>query len=285
MPELPEVETLCRQLKKIVLNKTIRDIEIFDPKLAMIGEAVGKKITGVTRRGKFLEIHLGRKRIPNNLPADNFRFGKTGPPAGVLHNEKVIVLHLRMTGRLLWQNDRQDLPAHARFAIVFAEGRLVCIDPRRFATLAMRDHRPGGIVIDDPLQNCSADRLEELARNRRLPVKSFLLDQRTISGIGNIYACEILYEASVNPWRKAYSLSLREWKGIEADAKRILKRAIACRGTTVSDWRDLFGESGEYQHELKVYACDGRPCRRCHGTIQRERLGGRGTWFCPSCQR
>ena len=259
MPELPEVETLCRQLKKVVLNRTIQGIEIIDPKLTMIGEAVGRKITAVTRRGKVLEIHLD--------------------------NDKIIILHLRMTGRLVWQNDRQDLPAHTRFTIAFAQGSLICIDPRRFATLGVRDPHPGVVVIDDPLHRCSANQLEELARNRKLPVKSFLMDQRRIAGIGNIYACEMLYEASVNPWRKTCSLSLREWKGIAAAVKRILKRAVACRGTSISDWRDLFGQKGDYQHELNVYARDKGLCRRCHGMILRERLSGRGTYFCPSCQK
>ena len=285
MPELPEVETLCRQLKKVILNKTIQGIEIIDPKLTMIGEAIGRKITAVTRRGKVMEIHLERKGIPDPPPGDNFLFGRSRLSAGELHNEKVLALHLRMTGRLLWQNDRQYLPAHTRFTIAFAQGSLICIDPRRFATFVMRDHHPGGVVIGDPLHSCSADQLEELARNRKLPVKSFLMDQRRIAGIGNIYACEMLYEASVNPWRKTGSLSLREWEGIAAAAKRILKMAVACHGTSISDWRDLFGEKGDYQHELNVYARNGCPCRRCNGMILRERLSGRGTYFCPSCQK
>ncbi len=285
MPELPEAETLCRQLKKVVLNKSVRDIKIFDTKLAMIGEVVGRKITDVTRRGKALEIHLGRKCSLGLLPDDNILMRTPRHSAGELHNKKILVLHLRMTGRLLWQNDRQDLPAHSRFAIVFSKGRLVCIDPRRFATLGVRDPHPGGVVTDDPLQSFSADKLVELSRNRRLPVKSFLMDQRSIPGIGNIYACEILYKASVNPWRKACSLSIREWEDIAEAAKRVLKEAVDCRGTTISDWRDLFGRSGEYQHMLNVYARNGRPCPECHGMIQRERLSGRGTYFCPSCQK
>jgi formamidopyrimidine-DNA glycosylase len=260
MPELPEAETLCRQLRKVVLNKTILGIEIIDPKLTLIDEAVGRKITAVTRRGKALEMHLD--------------------------NDRKMVLHLRMTGRLQWQKDRQErLPAHARFAIVFAQGNLILIDPRRFATLVMRDHHPGCVVIDDPLQHCSADQLVELAKNRRLPVKAFLMDQRWIAGIGNIYACEILHAASVNPWRKACSLSFREWEDVAEAVSLILKRAVVCRGTTISDWRDLFGRKGEFQDELNVYARDGHPCGRCHGMIQRERLSGRGTYFCPSCQK
>jgi formamidopyrimidine-DNA glycosylase len=285
MPELPEVETLCRQLKKVVLNETIRDIEIFDTKLPKIGDAVDRKITDVTRRGKTLEIHLGRKRNRDCLPDDALLIRSPRSSAGNLHNKKILVLHLRMTGRLLWQDDLHDLPAHARFTIVLDRGFLVCIDPRRFATLVLRDTPVGNVAIDDPLRNFSADKLAELARNRRLPVKSFLMDQRIIFGIGNIYACEILYEAAVDPWRKANSLSLSKWEDIARAAKRILGRAVDCRGTSISDWRDLFDRRGEYQHVLNVYARNGSSCLKCRGIIRRERLGGRGTYFCPSCQR
>lgn len=264
MPELPEVETLCRQLKKIILGEVIEDVKIMDPKLEMIHDVAGKCITAVTRRGKFLEIHID--------------------------NDRAIVLHLRMTGRLLWQDGRHDPPPHTRFVILFAKGSLLCIDPRRFATVrtdfkSLPGYFHSGVVIEDPLCRFPADQLEEIARKRKLPVKSFLMDQRVILGVGNIYACEILYEASVNPWRKACSLSICEWENIERATATILKKAVACRGTTVSDWRDLFGRNGEYQHELNVYAHEGDPCRRCPGVIGRERLSGRGTYFCPSCQK
>jgi formamidopyrimidine-DNA glycosylase len=259
MPELPEVETLCSQLRKIILNQDIRDIQIIDPKLTMINDAVGRRIADVIRRGKALEIHLD--------------------------NDKVMAIHLRMTGRLQWQNDQQELPMHARFTIDFNHGRLVCIDPRRFATFSIYSHSQHRVLIDDPLQSFQAGQIRATACNRKLPVKSFLMDQRIILGIGNIYACEILYDAAVNPWRKTCSLSLHEWKCIEKATKEILNRAVVCRGTTVSDWRDLFGHSGEYQHELKVYARGGCQCGRCRGLIRRERLSGRGTYFCPSCQK
>jgi formamidopyrimidine-DNA glycosylase len=259
MPELPEVETLRSQLGKVILNHTIRDIQIIDPKLSAINGAVGENVINVTRHGKALEIHLD--------------------------NGKTLGIHLRMSGRFQWQDDQQGLPAHSRFTITFMHGRLVCIDPRRFATFSIYDAIPRLSLIEDPLRNFSVKRIKDAARNRKIPVKTFLMDQRVILGIGNIYACEILYEASVNPWREARSLLLKEWELIKNAANLILKRAIACRGTTVSDWRDLFGKSGEYQHELKVYASEGRECGKCHGIIRRERLGGRGTYFCPSCQK
>lgn len=259
MPELPEVETLRSQLEKIILGDRIKEIRIIDSKLVAIPGALGGKVIAVTRYGKALGIHLD--------------------------NTKVIAIHLRMSGRLYWQDDRQELPSHSRYSIRFIHGRLVCIDPRRFATLAIDDEMPPTALVMDPLEHFSAERVMDAAINRRMPVKTFLMDQRRILGIGNIYACEILYEASVNPWREARSVSLEEWKQIQDAAHVILKKAISCRGTTVSDWRDLFGKSGAYQNELKVYAGAGNECGKCHGIILRERLAGRGTYFCPSCQQ
>ena len=258
MPELPEVETLCHQLKQIILHQVIHDIKIIDPKLTMINDAIGKNVKDVIRRGKALEIHLD--------------------------NGKVLAIHLRMTGRLEWQDDGRELPIHTRFTIDFKQGRLVCIDPRRFATFSICSRYPYEVLMEDPLRSFPAEKISKTACNRKLPVKSLLMDQKTILGIGNIYACEILYKAAVNPRRPSCSLSLHEWKHIEKATRKILKRAVVCRGTTVSDWRDLFGQRGEYQHELKVYARAGKRCERCRDIIRRERLNGRGTFFCPSCQ-
>ena len=258
MPELPEVETLCRQLKPIILGEEIIGMKIIDSKLGTAGGLKGKKVVSVTRRGKALEIGLDS--------------GKT------------LLLHLRMTGSLQWQREKRELPPHTRFVMTFAAGSLLCIDPRRFATLIFEDRGIRKISVTDPLRSRSFSQLWEIARAKKLPVKSFLMDQRIIAGIGNIYACEILHEASVHPWRPAYTVSHSEWKKIAAAAKDILKKAIACRGTSISDWRDLFGKKGEYQHELKVYGREGLSCLRCKGCIKRLRLSGRGTYFCPSCQ-
>jgi formamidopyrimidine-DNA glycosylase len=111
------------------------------------------------------------------------------------------------------------------------------------------------------------------------------MDQRRLAGIGNIYACEILHQARLDPWRRVDSLSYAEWEGIGDAAGKILTQAIACRGTSVSDWRDLFGEEGEHQHYLLVYGREDTDCYRCGGKIQRRKLNGRGTYFCPSCQK
>ena len=258
MPELPEVETLCRQLKPVIVDEEILGMVIIDSRLGTIEGLVGKRIISVTRQGKALEIRLD--------------------------SGTSLLLHLRMTGRLQWQSGQRDLPPHTRFVMTFAAGRLLCIDPRRFATLTLQDSRIGKTSISDPLRGRPFLQLREIAKSKKLPVKSFLMDQRIITGIGNIYACEILHEASINPRRQTCNVSLSEWERIATVTKDILNRAIACRGTTVSDWRDLFGKKGGYQHELKVYDREGLPCLRCHSSIQRLRLSGRGTYFCPSCQ-
>jgi formamidopyrimidine-DNA glycosylase len=111
------------------------------------------------------------------------------------------------------------------------------------------------------------------------------MDQKVIAGIGNIYACEILHRAAINPLREACSLSRDDWRDVTKAAEAVLTRAVECRGTSISDWRDLFGQPGLFQHELAAYGREGDPCPRCGKIIVRRRLSGRGTWFCPSCQR
>jgi formamidopyrimidine-DNA glycosylase len=258
MPELPEIETLCRQLQPVILDEQICGFDILDSLLGNIGRLEGKKITSVMRQGKSLVIELD--------------------------TSAALVLHLRMTGRFQWHASHQELPPHTRFIMAFARGRLLCIDPRRFATLILRDAVRCSNAAIDPSRNYPVSALWEIAGVKKLPVKSFLMDQRIIAGVGNIYACEILHDALINPWRQTCSLSKQEWRRIATVMRDVLNRAIACRGTSVSDWRDLFGNKGEYQHALKVYRREGCPCPRCYGRIQRLRLSGRGTYFCPACQ-
>jgi formamidopyrimidine-DNA glycosylase len=259
MPELPEVETLCRQLNKILPGEEILAIEVADPRLGKVPSLAGKRIMSVERQGKYIRIEM--------------------------ENGLVVVLHLRMTGRLLWQTDDAPIPPYTRLIILFATGRLVLIDPRRFATFCVPPKDAIPALLMDPLEEVPASRLRKIAGTRRIPVKSFLMDQRFIAGIGNIYACEILYRAAVDPKRPAGSLTAAEWRKVEKATTEVLRRAVACRGTTVSDWRDLFGVCGTNQNHLEVYSREGEPCRRCGSPIERIAMGGRGTWFCPVCQR
>ena len=258
MPELPEVETLCRQLKKMILNAEILDLVILDAKLGCPEHPAGRRVCSVKRRGKRLDIGLDDGRM--------------------------LSLHLRMSGRLLWQRHDDAAPAHTRFQLHFAPGRIICIDPRRFATLRLHNGQASASPGADPLQQFSAPSLRKAARGRTRPVKSFLLDQQIIAGIGNIYACEMLHRASVSPWRRSGGLTLQEWRLVAEAGSLILRKAVACRGTSVSDWHDLHGKKGTYQRHLAVYGQSGSACTRCGETIQRAVLGGRGTYFCPHCQ-
>jgi len=259
MPELPEVETLCRQMNTILPGEKILAVEVVDPRLGNVPPLAGKRIVSVERQGKYIRIEM--------------------------ENGMTAVLHLRMTGRLLWQTGDAPVPPYTRLIIRFAIGRIILIDPRRFATFCLQSMDAPLAPLENPLEELPAGRLRKIAGKRRLPVKSFLMDQRFIAGIGNIYACEILYRAAVDPRRPAGSLTAAEWREVEKAAAGILEMAVACRGTTVSDWRDLFGVSGTNQNHLEVYSREGEPCRRCGSPIERTAMGGRGTWFCPVCQR
>ncbi len=259
MPELPEVETLSRQLQKVVAGKKIKEFKVLDQKLGEIAGLVGKKVLCPCRRGKGLQIPL--------------------------NDGRVIGLHLRMTGRLLWREGEAELLPHTRLRIGFSRGQLDLIDPRRFATLKVQEEGAAPLAEPASGDHLPSPLLWEKGRNRNLPIKSFLMDQRFITGIGNIYACEILFAARLDPRRKTKELSLTDWQKLGRLAKTILTRAIACRGTSVSDWYDLFGQKGEYQYCLQVYGKEGLPCPCCGAAIERFRLGGRGTYMCPVCQK
>ena len=258
MPELPEVETLKRQLSRLISGAEILKIIIYDEKLSCPALA-GREIVSISRMCKGLYF--------------------------ALDDGSSIILHLRMTGRLLWQPGSASQLPHTRFSITLNNGRLDLIDPRRFATLRI-EQGPKEFPTEamDPLEDMPAHLIAEIGRKRKLPIKSFLMDQRFIAGIGNIYACEILHAASVSPLRRTCDISEEEWIRLADSAKAILNRAIECRGTTVSDWRDLFDQKGEYQNFLKVYGRKGEPCPNCGAAIERVKLAGRGTYFCPSCQ-
>jgi formamidopyrimidine-DNA glycosylase len=285
MPELPEVETLCRQLNAILPGKKILTVQVLDPRLGnREGEGLaGRKIEAVYRQGKYIRIEIGKRgRFSDMYEPEKCRGKVKKIP---MDKGFTAALHLRMTGRLLWQTDETSVPPYTRLVISFSAGNLLLIDPRRFATFCVQPESVALPPLANPLEELPARRLREIAGMRRLPVKSFLMDQRFIAGIGNIYACEILHHACVDPRRPSGSLSAKEWRAVEKAAAVIFPRAVACRGTTVSDWRDLFGISGENQEHLKVYSRGGETCRRCDGKIECTKIGGRGTWFCPTCQK
>jgi len=259
MPELPEVETLCRQMSAVMAGAQVRRLDILDARLGRGKNLRGMRVLTVAREGKWIIIRL--------------------------EGERTIRLHLRMTGHLLWRESDLVILPHTRFTLTFDRGRLDLVDPRRFATLSFDSPLAEPAPIKNPLEGFDTGILIERAAKRTAPVKSFLMDQKVIAGIGNIYACEILHAAAIDPRRSAGSLSRAEWRKVATAAGRILQKAVACRGTSVSDWRDLYGRMAEYQNHLSVYGRAGETCLQCRETIVREPIGGRGTFFCPSCQR
>lgn len=257
MPELPEVETLCRQLQKKITGQKIASTTVYDDKLAHIRDLKGRIVTDVRRDGKMIEI--------------------------LLDNKESIFIHLRMSGRLLWLADT-NRPKYGRWRMSFADANIYLVDPRRFATVKILKTKD---IVGDKDIMLGFDQHAFLAKHgrRKTKVKSVIMDQNAITGIGNIYACEILHLAAVHPEKIAATLTPQEWRQIFSVAKKILKKAIQKRGTSISDWRDLDGCPGENQHELKVYGRAGQGCGHCGGIIRRIKLGGRGTYYCPDCQK
>lgn len=256
MPELPEVENTVRILRPKVVGKEILGVEPLDPKLEHVPQSLSlpAKVLELLRKGKYIVFDLGERKL---------------------------VLHLRMSGRLLWERALSEIPKHTRLISRFAEGVLLFIDPRRLGTAEVAEEfsEPLG---PDALGDLSF--LDEALQKSRAPIKLWLLDQRNIAGLGNIYACEALFLAGIHPRRPASSLTKREIAQLKEGIYRVLREALEAMGTTLADkaYRTPEGESGDY--EPKVYGREGLPCLRCGTPLERIELGGRGTYFCPRCQ-
>jgi formamidopyrimidine-DNA glycosylase len=260
LPELPEVESLCRQLDMAITGITVQDMLTLDTaKLADFFFFFGQQVKRVRRQGKHIVL--------------SFADGED------------MIVHLRMTGRFLWQTQTNvdEPPKHTRMIMVFSSGRIAFIDPRRFMTVIK-----GNFIcqenIMDPLADMTPQSLAEKGKTSKRPIKTFLMDQAIMAGIGNIYACEILHHAGISPSRPVNTISAGQWLEIAQITRNILERAIACRGSSISDWRDFYGNEGTFHHELCVYGRKGLPCPVCQNTILYIPIGGRGSYFCPQCQ-
>ncbi|HNZ65356.1 MAG TPA: bifunctional DNA-formamidopyrimidine glycosylase/DNA-(apurinic or apyrimidinic site) lyase [Smithella sp.] len=257
MPELPEVETLCRQLTKKISGKRILSAEVYDSKLSGVKNFKQGTVVDVKRQGKTICINL----------ADG----------------NSLSIHLRMTGRLLWQESAVK-PTYSRWRMRFKTGNVFLVDPRRFATVRVMKTVQGNIQ-NDFITGFDEKIFLAMHAGRKVTIKTLLMDPKAVAGIGNIYACEILKGAGISPLRIASALSRQEWKRIFTVARKILKKGIEKRGTSISDWRDLYGRPGENQRELKAYGREKKCCTLCGGTICRIKQGGRSTFYCPGCQK
>ena len=269
MPELPEVETVARQLDPLVRGQCILSVKLLDHKLRLPAQRVaGCAVSRIFRLGKQVIVELS---YPNHAPV-------------------FLAVHLRMTGRLIYvkgsrlPTDRGKKHLRARFNL--EHGQLLFYDTRRFGTLqlynSLAEAEPAGL---DPLSpKLTASKLHALSANSPTPVKTWLLRQDKLVGIGNIYACEACFAARLHPARPMASLSTSDEALLVKELKRILRKAIKFCGTTFSDFQDAHGEVGGYVKYLQVYARAGQPCRVCGTPIERIVQAQRSTYFCPSCQ-
>jgi formamidopyrimidine-DNA glycosylase len=281
VPELPEVETICRQLEPEVVGRTIAIAEVLDerwtrpapPRMIERG-CEGRRITAVRRRGKYILLDLD--------------------------NRTTLLMHLRMTGNLVLEERRlggerlyegEPDDRYLRAAFTLDDGRsLRFTDPRRFGHASLLGEDELEAYLDErlgvePLEGeLTPELIGKLAAGRTAPLKSFLLDQKTIAGIGNIYADEALHRARLHPLSPAGSMRLEHWQELRDGIVEALELGIDNGGSSIDDYRDSRGEEGSMQEEFLVHTREGESCPRCGERISRIVVGGRSTYFCSSCQ-
>jgi formamidopyrimidine-DNA glycosylase len=272
MPELPEVETIRRQLAPHVEGRTIVRAEILDPRWTRpdppgpVARALrGAVIARLSRSGKYLIWELSEDRY--------------------------LLAHLRMTGAYLF--DPPVDPRHTRVRLELDGGhRVLYDDPRRFGTghllhgAAARDAYLGARIGIEPMTpEFTAEHLRQQAHGRRAPIKAFILDQRRIAGVGNIYADEALFRARIHPLRQAGTLTRPQWEALAAAIEDVLKAGIDAKGASIDDFRHIDGTRGAFQDRFLIHLREGQACVRCGGTVRKMVVGGRGTYVCEACQK
>jgi formamidopyrimidine-DNA glycosylase len=272
MPELPEVETIKEDLRALVVGTTIERAEVLAPPLVeqpaleeFLSRLEGVGVSGARRRAKHLIVELD--------------------------SGDSLVFQLKIGGQLLLVPPVEE-PQTALMLVLYLGGgrRLFLRDETGFT----RARLLGAAELEERLSSLGPEPLEDgfdagyLARkvgSRRAQIKPLLLDQKVVSGIGNIYVDEILYDARIHPRRKANTLSGEEWEALYGAIRENLAAGVEHRGTTVRLYRDVLDRPGEHQNYLRVFEKHGRPCPGCEGEVVREKVGGRPSHFCPACQR
>jgi len=278
MPELPEVETIRRQLQSRIVGKTIKKVQVLYPKLVrdlsgadFIARLKGKRIGDVLRQGKLILIRLNGK--------------------------ETLVMHLKMTGRLLLTQSASFVKSpssHLEAIFTFSDGsQMFYADLRRFGYMKILPTQDEAVLVEK--ESLGIDFFDErltlpeftrLIRSRgKSQIKPLLMDQTLISGIGNIYAQEACFAAKIYPLRKAETLRDAEIEDLYNALHEILNKAIQKRGSSSDAYVDAFGQQGEFVPYLKIYGREGKPCPRCKTKLQKKNIGGRGTVFCAKCQK
>ena len=269
MPELPEVETIRRNLSPLLAHKRIRNVIIRDKKLIknIPADKLERKlknqvITRLFRRGKYLIMQLSTKQF--------------------------IVIHLKMTGQLIY-GQRED--EKSRISFKFSDTKYLNFnDQRRFGELSLinnlNEHKGLSKLGPEPLKKSfTVKKFKEMLKIKKARLKPLLLDQHFLAGIGNIYANEVLFLARINPARISSTLTEVEIKNLHQAIKKVLRKAIKLGGSSIDDYVDGFGRKGKAQEYHFVYGKDKEKCPRCQNKINVVKLSGRGTYFCPACQK
>jgi len=293
MPELPEVETIRRDLEGRILGRRITAVRIPPdtgkpvPVLKGIDEAafregvVGARIEAMERRGKYLVLRI--KQGWGTGPG-----GAGFAPESI--TESLIVVHLRMTGKLLHRDATAEPDRFLRAVLVFDDGtELRFTDVRKFGGFWLVDDVDQAMSTPlgpEPLsEGFTLDGLVAALAGRKAPVKAIILDQRRIAGVGNIYADEACFDAGIDPRRLGASLSPAEVARLHAAVRNVLHLGVESRGASFRDYSDAEGNSGGMQMLVKVFRRTGKPCYTCGSIIERTKVGGRSTHYCPKCQR
>ncbi len=273
MPELPEVETICRTLRKLVIGLSITEVQILWPAVVQNWQnsdfrevVTGRRIINIERRGKYLLFMLDR--------------GWT------------LLSHLRMTGRWTYYAEKQEPERHTHLVFLLERGELHYSDVRKFGRIQLIPtdlclcSAPLTKLGPEPLRtDFTAEILQKRLAAKKTNLKAALLDQNVIAGLGNIYTDEALFRAGIAPARKACSLSSEENIKLYEAIREVLKAGIACQGTSLRDYRNADGQEGGFQAFLQVYGRGQKPCLQCGRILEKARLAGRTTVFCSHCQR
>lgn len=274
MPELPEVETVKEALNQTVKGQTIKEIELrYEPMIKNMSAAefkeklINQTIQAVSRRGKYLVFHF-----------DDYQ----------------LLSHLRMEGKYFYVDSDFELNPHVHVIFTLENGkRLLYQDTRKFGTYHLYDKAidlettaPFQVLGLEPFATeFTPSYVKEKIQNKKKPIKSLLLDQTVVCGLGNIYVDEVLYRARLHPLTSSSELTDKDIENVVKYTVEVLARAIELGGTTIRTFRSSHGVSGTFQNELLVHQRKGENCYECHTPIEKIKVGGRGTYFCPTCQK
>jgi formamidopyrimidine-DNA glycosylase len=293
VPELPEVETIARGLAKRVSGDTIDLVWIGSKRqplkspAAMIAATLeGRQIVRVHRAGKHIVFDL--ESASGSLRKRKSSGSRETRPAASLHRAQARnaqwIVHLGMTGRMVVTDPAAEIAKHTHLIAKLRSGReLRFIDPRMFGKLSVypMGFDPGGV---EPLE-VGEEQFIALFRGRKTPIKSALLNQKLVRGVGNIYADEALFRAGLRPRRRAAAITRAQYLKLHGAVQEVLREAIALGGSSISDYVDADGEEGFFQLQHRVYGREGEPCLVCRTAIKRVVLAGRSSHYCPKCQK